>query len=69
MFFIAPMAHSDLGFFMLLDLNKNYLFKFDNSIKSLSVTYTCPYPTPRPIREKTFKNSHPKAPAPTKNVF
>jgi hypothetical protein len=54
----------------LLYLNKNYLFKFDTSILSLSVTATLPLAEqPIPIKAKALIYSHPKAPAPTRKVL
>ena len=47
---------------------RNYLFKFETSILSPSVTLTFPScEHPIPMRAKLLMNSHPRAPAPTKN--
>jgi len=48
-------------------LNRNCLFRLLTSILSLSVHYTLPPLDPKPVSAKNFKNSHPRAPAPTKN--
>lgn len=50
-------------------LNRNCLFRLLTSILSLSVHYTLPPLDPKPVKAKNFKNSHPRAPAPTKNKF
>lgn len=64
----ALTAHSDFGFPTLFGLNKNYLLRLDTSILSSSVTNTFPsFPQDIPINENNLINSHPKAPAPTKN--
>lgn len=49
-------------------LNKNYLLRLEVSILSSSVTVTNPS-VDNPIRANIFKNSHPKAPAPTKKTL
>ena len=61
---------------MLFSLNKNYLFRFDNSILSKSVTVKHPFLTNLllllqhiPIITKFFIYSHPIAPAPIKKMF
>jgi len=51
-------------------LNKNYLFKFEISITSLSVTVNLPYLLQQtPIKANCFKYSHPKAPTPTMKIL
>lgn len=73
LFIIFPrwLALSDLYSFISSYLNKNYLFKFDNSIVSSSVTFSCPsvYPYPIPNIANYFINSQPNAPAPIINIF
>jgi len=51
-------------------LKRNYLFKFETSMLSSSVTYNLPFgPQAIPKRANIFTYSHPRAPAPTKNVL
>jgi len=63
-------AYSDLDLPTSSFLNKNCLFKLDISMESSSVQKTLPlFPWAAPIKASYLRYSHPKAPAPTKNIF
>lgn len=47
---------------------RNCLLRLLFSMTSSSVTVTWPLPTPKPIIAKFLMNSHPRAPAPTRNT-
>ena len=69
-FFIDSQDTSAFGLPIELLLNKNCLFKFDNSILSLSVIYKFLFLfVDTPIAENVLRNSHPKAPAPIIKIF
>lgn len=55
---------------ILMSLNKNCRLRLLFSMTSSSVTVTVPVgEVATPIMAKFFRNSHPKAPAPTRNSF
>ena len=71
-FFILWQAILDFGSPIFSFLNKNCLFKFDNTILSLSVIVTLNFLflfDETPIELNIFKYSQPKAPAPIIKIF
>ena len=68
--FAAAVAHVDLAWPMFQSRNRNWRDRLDFSITSSSVTVTEPSAEhARPISAKFLMNSHPSAPAPTRNTF